>query len=184
MLFGPLPRHGTSPPAPAPPGLPGSPPAPMQVLQQLEAMSPERFLALYEALAKEGFGPLDDKVAAALKFRPVAIRRLPMAKRAETARKLLLRGKETETCYELFGAYLVTNAKDLVAEFLDGTGVPHEDCMVADVDASQPDPAKVSAVVQALDAKYDPADVTLYLALAAQQWPAVTEVEAAWRLRN
>ena len=156
----------------------------MQVIQQLEAMSPERFLAIYEALAREGFGPLDDKVAAALKFRPVAIRRLPMAKRAETARKLLLRAKEAEACYELFGAYLVTKAKDLVADFLDGTGVPHADCMVEDVDASKPDPAKVAEVVQTLDTKYDPSDVTLYLALAAQQWPGVTEVDAAWRMRS
>jgi hypothetical protein len=156
----------------------------MQVIQQLEAMSPERFLAIYEALGREGFGPLDDKVAAALKFRPVAIRRLPMAKRAETARKLLLRAKEAEACYELFGAYLVTKAKDLVADFLDGTGVPHKECMVDDIDAAKPDPGKVASVVQALDEKYDPADVTLYLALAAQQWPSVTEVEAAWRMRS
>jgi len=156
----------------------------MQVIQQLEAMSPERFLAIYEALAREGFGPLDDKVAAALKFRPVAIRRLAMSKRAETARKLLMRARETDACYELFGAYLVTKAKDLVADFLDGTGVPHEDCMVADVDASKPDPTKVASVVQALDSKYDPADVTLYLALAAQQWPSVPEVGTAWRMRN
>jgi hypothetical protein len=72
----------------------------------------------------------------------------------------------------------------LVADFLDGTGVPHEDCMVSDVDASKPDATKVAETVQALDAKYDPSDVTLYLALAAQQWPSVPEVEAAWRMRG
>ncbi|MEZ6015738.1 MAG: hypothetical protein R3F49_11525 [Planctomycetota bacterium] len=159
-------------------------PTAMQVIQQLEAMSPERFLAIYEALAREGFGPLDDKVAAALKFRPVAIRRLAMEKRAETARKLLVRGRQADLCYELFGSYLVTKAKDLVAEFLDGTGVPHKECMVEDVEAAKPDPAKLAEVLQALDAKYDPADVTLYLALAAQQWPSVPEVETAWRMRS
>ena len=155
----------------------------MKVLQQLDALSPERFLAIYEALAQQGFGPLDDKVAAALKFRPIAIKKLAFEKRAATARKLLIKGRETELCYELFGSYLVTKAKDLVAEFLDGTGVPHENCMVEDVDTSKPDPAKVAATVAELDKKYDPADVTLYLALAAEQWPSVPEVEAAWRMR-
>ena len=155
----------------------------MKVLKQLESMSPERFLAIYEALGQQGFGPMDDKVAAALKFRPVAIRKLSMEKRAETARKILLRSRETELCYELFGSYLITKAKDLVAEFLDGTGVPHKDCMVEDTDTSKPDPTKVAAVVQQLDKKYDPADVTLYLAIAAEQWASVPEVEAAWRMR-
>ena len=42
---------------------------------------------------------------------------------------------------------------------------------------------KVAAVVQQLDKKYDPADVTLYLAIAAEQWASVPEVEAAWRMR-
>lgn len=155
----------------------------MKVLQQLESMSPERFLAIYEALGQQGFGPLDDKVAAALKFRPVAIKKLAMAKRADTARKLLLRGRESELCYELFGTYLITKAKDLVAEFLDGTGVAHKDCMIEDTDAAKPEAAKVASVVQQLDKKYDPADVTLYLAIAAEQWPSVPEVEAAWRMR-
>jgi len=156
----------------------------MKVIEQLQTLSPERFLAIYEALAQEGFGPLDDKVATALKFRPIAIRRLAMSKRADTARKLLVRGRETELCYELFGSYLVQKAKDLVAEFLDGTGVAHKDCMIEDVSASKPDPAKIPEVVRALDQKYDPADVTLYLAVAAEQWPSVPEVESAWRMRG
>jgi hypothetical protein len=155
----------------------------MKVIQQLEAMSPERFLAIYEALGRDGFGPMDDKVAAALKFRPVAIRKLAMAKRADTARKLLLRGRQAELCYELFGSYLMTKAKDLVTEFLDGTGVPHKDGMIDDVTQSKPDGAKVAAVVQELDRKHDPADMTLYLSMASEQWPDVPEVEAAWRMR-
>lgn len=155
----------------------------MKVIQQLEGMSPERFLAIYEALGRDGFGPLDDKVAAALKFRPVAIRKLSMEKRAHTARALLLRGRETELCYELFGSYLIATAKGLVTDFLDGTGVAHNDGMIDDVDTARPDPAKVAETVQALDAKYDPADVTLYLTIAAEQWAGVPEVEAAWRMR-
>ena len=35
----------------------------MQVLDELKRMSDERFLSLYEALAQNGFGPLDGEVA-------------------------------------------------------------------------------------------------------------------------
>ena len=55
--------------------------------------------------------------------------------------------------------------------------------MVQSVENDKPDPAKVSEAVTKLDADHDPADVTLYLALAAEQWPSVPEVESAWRMR-
>ena len=35
----------------------------MPVLEELQRMSEERFLAIYEALAQQGFGPLDGEVA-------------------------------------------------------------------------------------------------------------------------
>ena len=82
----------------------------------------------------------------------------------------------------LFGAYLMNNAKQLVIDFLDGTGVKHEEGMIESM-SDLPDEAKVAETVQALDEKYDPQDVTLYLALAAEQWPSVTAVESAWQMR-
>ena len=33
-------------------------------------------------------------------------------------------------CYELFGTYLFAAQKQLVLDFLDGTGVEHEDGMI------------------------------------------------------
>ena len=45
----------------------------MQVIQQLKQMSEDRFLHIYDTLSKDGFGPLDGEVAAALKFRPHTI---------------------------------------------------------------------------------------------------------------
>ena len=92
----------------------------MQVIEQLKKMKEERFLQIYESLAQDGFGPLDGEVAQALKFRPHAIRKLPLAKRSKTAHALLIRGANAELCYELFGSYLMKNAKDIVTDFLDG----------------------------------------------------------------
>ena len=88
-----------------------------------------------------------------------------------------------ELCYELFGTYLMTSSKELITDFLDGTGVEHEDGMIQNRDEHKPDPAKLDVTLTDLDAKYKPADVTLYLAMAAEQWGNVPEIESAWRQR-
>src|SRR5262245_11999292 len=79
----------------------------MKVIEHLKLLDDARFLSMYEALSKQGFGPLDVQVAADLRFRPQAIRKLPMEKRAKRARALLLAKGKAELCYEFFGAYLL-----------------------------------------------------------------------------
>lgn len=153
----------------------------MAVLEELQRMSDERFLALYSALAERGYGPLDGEVAKALKFRPQAITKLPIEVRARRARALLAGRSNAELCYELFGTYLVKTRKELVTGFLDATGVPHQEGMI-EGDA-RPDPAKVAPALAELDGRFAPEDVTLYMALCAEQWPDVPEVERAWRER-
>jgi hypothetical protein len=156
----------------------------MAVFEQLKLLSPERFLAIYQALSQKGYGPLDGEIAKLLKFRPQAIKKLPLEKRAKTARSLLEGRERAELCYELFGTYLVQTRKDLVERFLDATGVPHEDGMIEDIDAARPDPAKLDEAVAALDREFDPEDVTLYLALCCEQWPSSAELERLWRERS
>jgi hypothetical protein len=154
----------------------------MKVVEQLRSMSEERFLAIYESLVQQGFGPLDGEVAKALRFRPQAIRKLPLAQRARRARMLLERGN-AELTYELFGGYLMKSCKGLVTGFLDATGVPHEEGMIEDLEARRPDAAKIRPAIEKLDREHAPEDVTLYLALCAEQWPGVSELEALWRER-
>ncbi|MEL6715024.1 MAG: hypothetical protein AAFP86_14675, partial [Planctomycetota bacterium] len=141
----------------------------MKTIDHLKAMKDERFLHIYEALGQDGFGPLDGEVAKTLKFRPQMIRKLPMEKRAKTAKAILARGGNAELCYELFASYLIKNAKEVVTDFLDATGVEHEDGMVSSVENDKPEAAKVAAAVAELDKKHDTADVTLYLSMAAEQ---------------
>jgi hypothetical protein len=155
----------------------------MPVLEELQRMGEERFLAIYESLTQQGYGPLDGELARKLKFRPHAIKKLPLQKRAQQARALMLNGKKAELAYEIFGTYLVRKEKALLTDFLDATGVPHEDGMIEDVAVGRPAPDKVSGAVQALDAKYPPEDVTLYLALSAEHWPDDEAVQTAWRAR-
>lgn len=148
----------------------------MTVLEHLAAMSPERFLAIYAGLEIQGFGPLDKEVAQSLRFRPQAVKKLPIAQRAKRARMILEAGRSADLAYEVFGAYLIRNRKDLVTGFLDATGVEHKDGLIEDIEKSRPDPARLDAAVAALDAQYPPEDVTLYLTLAAEQWPGVPQL--------
>jgi hypothetical protein len=155
----------------------------MQTLEQIRVLSDERFLMMYEALAQEGFGPLDGEVAKLLKFRPQAIRKVPMAQRARKAKALLLAQKNAELAYEFLGTYLIKDHRELVVGFLDSTGVAHENGMIDDAADNLPDDEKVAAAVKELDEKYAKDDVTAYLSLAAQQWPEIKSIEKLWRAR-
>lgn len=153
----------------------------MSVFEQFQRMSDERFQAIYEALAQNGFGPLDADVARALKYRPQAIRGVPMAQRAKKARALIAAKHNAEMCYEIFGAYLIAKHRELVTGFLDSTGVAHEEGMLQNLDDNRPDVAKLEGAVAELDGKFAPEDVTLYLALCAEQWPQTPQLAALWR---
>ena len=155
----------------------------MQVVEQLKQTSPERFLEIYTALENKGFGPLDGEVAKAMKFRPQAIRKLPMAQRARRAQSILVSDSNAELTYELFGSYLMKTQKPLITAFLDETGVSHEDGMLdGDVD-NIPDSTKLDATLKKLDSDYTAEDVTLYLSICVEQWSQIPELEAAWRAR-
>lgn len=155
----------------------------MHTLEQIRHLSDDRFLLMYESLAQQGFGPLDGEVAKVMKFRPQAIRKLPMAMRAKKAKALLLAQKNAELAYEFLGTYLLKDHKELVTSFLDATGVAHENGMIDDAPDNLPDADKVAAAVKELDAKFEKDDVTAYLAIAAQQWSEIKTIEPLWRSR-
>lgn len=155
----------------------------MKVVEELRVMSEARFLALYSDLLQNGFGPLDGEVAQQLKFRPQAIRKLPIEQRARRARSILISRGQAELCYELFGSWLIKERLGLVTGFLDGTGVPHENGMLENLEVNRPDVAKLNDTVAKLDKQFEADDVTLYLALASEQWP-LPELETLWRSRS
>ncbi|MBK7643008.1 MAG: hypothetical protein IPJ19_08145 [Planctomycetes bacterium] len=155
----------------------------MQVLEQIQRMSPERFLAIYQSLEQHGFGPLDGEVAKLLKFRPQAIRKLPMDQRARTARRLLESSHNAQLAYEILGAYLIKHKKGIVTGFLDATGVKHQDGMIENVDEEKPSVDKLVTALNELDKQFPPEDVTIYLAICAEQWPDVTQLDELWRKR-
>lgn len=150
-------------------------------LEMITSMSDQRFLEVYEALSEQGFGPLDGEVAKVLKFRPQAIRKLAFEQRAKQARKIIERTRNADLAYELLGSYLMKTSRELVTDFLDQTGVQHDEGMIEE---GLPDEDKVEAAVQALDEKHDPADVTLYLALSTLTWPQSDKIGTLYRSRS
>lgn len=155
----------------------------MQVIDHLKSMDEDRFLTIYTALERDGYGPLDGEVARLMKFRPHAIKKLPMEQRAKRARSLLERTSNAELAYEIFGSYLMKTQRELVIDFLDATGVPHEDGMIQSVEEARPAADKIAGAIAQLDERYEPNDVTLYLSMCAEQWPQVPEVDTLWRMR-
>ncbi|MDG1499531.1 MAG: hypothetical protein P8R48_06155 [Planctomycetota bacterium] len=155
----------------------------MIIIDTIKNMTDERFLAIYEALTDRGFGPLDGEVAKALKFRPQAIRKLAIDKRARKARQIVLSGNNAELAYELCGGYLMRSHEKLMPDFLDAMGIPHEDGMIEDMDETTPDAAKLDDVLAQLDKDYPSEDVTLYLCICAMQWPEIPELLSTWEKR-
>jgi len=155
----------------------------MQVVEHLKQLSSEQFQVIYEGLAEQGFGPLDREVALSLRFRPEKIRKLPIAQRARRAHQLLVSSSNEESTYELFGTYLMRHCEGLIQGFLDGTGVQHEDGMLEDVDNSLPREDALEATVAKLDGEFEPAQVSMYLAMAASQWPTLEALDRLWRSR-
>ena len=145
----------------------------------LKTLSTERFLEIYSGLEVQGFGPLDREVAQSLKFRPQAIQKLPMAQRAKRARMIVEQAANEELAYELMGAYLLRHKKALVTGFLDATGVPHQDGMIEDIQAVEPDTAKVSDAIAVLDKSFPKDDVSMDLVLCAAMWPENAGIKAA-----
>lgn len=132
-------------------------------------LSDERFAALVEALPAPFQGALDVAAAKVLNSRPQSMRKRPLAMKLKALRVYLTRNKDDELPGEMLRAYFLGPRLDLVKTFLDTTGVAHEDGQVED--DAEPDAARVPAGVEAVAAAHDDEDVTLYLRIAAMQWP-------------
>ncbi len=152
------------------------------VHQLLMDLSPERFGALYEALPAEVIGALDTPIASVLNSRVAKVRKRPLPMKLKALRAFLLRQRDDDLALEMLRGYLLGPRADLVKDFLDATGVPHEDGQINDEDSdepAEPDPKKVPGAIKTLTEKHDPDDVRLYLEIAAMQWPEHEAVRKA-----
>jgi hypothetical protein len=124
----------------------------------------------------------DLAIARALRFRPVAVLRLPVEKRIAH----VVRGVRPDDM--LAGALLralhVVHRKTMLSAFLDDLGIPHHDGVIEEHhEVSPPDPASLERAVQDLAGRFPRDEVELYLATLAavdpETWSGVPPILGA-----
>ncbi len=136
--------------------------------------------ALYEpraddrAAAAEG----DAAIARALRFRVVAVRRLPLEKRADYLVRVVR--PDDSLASALLRALHLAYRRELLGAFLDRLGIPHDEGVIDsghDFAARRPDAAALAAALESLDSAFARAEVDLYattlLALDPDSWAAL-----------
>ena len=143
-------------------------------------MSPERATSLMRVLAERApvmFASALQLAGATLKTRPAYLQRQPLEKRAASIRRALARVAANGVAEETLAVYFVECRKQLLIEWLDLLGVPHEDGILADDSPAPPAEAELRKAIERFRGDGDDADRELLLqAFAAQEsidWPAL-----------
>ncbi|PYJ07265.1 MAG: hypothetical protein DME25_04260 [Verrucomicrobia bacterium] len=101
-------------------------------------------------------------VAEARKLRPVFLERQPRAERHVTMLAALSRPAMELVTGNLIRTWLLKKHKAMLADFLDGLGIAHEEGVVENLPDSMDD-ARLRTAVDGLLAKYPPETVAVYL---------------------
>ena len=126
-------------------------------------------------------------VAEARRLRPVFLERQPRAQQHAMILTTLARPSLEAVTGNLIRTWLLKKHKQMLVDFLDALGIPHEEGVVEDLPATMDD-AKVRAAVEGLLAKYPPEAVAVYLhafnEMNAVTWPSLkTMLESDPRLQ-
>ncbi len=147
------------------------------MLELVLDMSLERLQAVVETLPNQVRAALDNAAAQALNSRPQTIRKRPLPMRIKALRSFMVKRRDEDLAGDIMRTYFLGPRKDLVAAFLDATGVPHEEGQIED--DSEPAADKVPAAVDELVEKFEREDVVLYLEIAAFQWPEIEGIRTS-----
>ncbi len=152
----------------------------MRSYQVFAAMPAEQSLAMMRALAEKAPGIFSQAVhaaSAAMKARPVYLKRQPFEKRADAVRRALSRVAANDVASEVLAVYFLECRKELLVEWLDLLGLPHEDgALESDAPEAPADDALRAATDKFRAADSDPDRELLLRAFAAQQaidWPSL-----------
>jgi len=120
-----------------------------QVFAAMSQEQAERFLRTLSQEAPALAAQALAAAGAAMKARPVYLRRLPLERRATAVRRALARVGANALAEELLAAYFLECRKPLLVEWLDRAGVPHEDGTLRDETPAPPEPASLAKAVAA-----------------------------------
>ena len=126
-------------------------------------------------------------VADARKLRPVFLERQPRPQRNATMLATLTRPALDLVAGNLLRAWLLKKHRQMLADFLDALGIPHQEGVVEDLPTTM-DEAKIRTAVDTLLGKYPPEVVAVYLHAFSEMntvaWPPLkTMLESDLRLQ-
>ena len=123
------------------------------------------------------FAQLCGAAAQAMKARPAYVSKLPLEKKANAMRRALARVSADPLAEEMLAVYFLECRKELLAEWLDGLGIEHEDGTLKADAPEQPEEGKLREFVGTFRTGEDASDRELLLrAFSAQtaiEWPAL-----------
>lgn len=108
-------------------------------------------------------------LATHMKFRAKSVIALPLAKKAKYLATLPT-VSETVAARALV-TYHLERQRPMMAAFLDGLGIAHEDGLISEENVSKPEPEKLRTAAADLGTKYPREDVDLYFATLVSQDP-------------
>ena len=156
----------------------------MRPHQIFAAITPEICGRLMEKISQEApevFRQTLTTAATTLKFRPQYLRKQPIAKQVESIRRVLSRAASNPLAEEILAIYFLKCRLDLLTEWLDLMGLPHDEGMLTEDETPCPDAARLEEKVAQFRAGKDE-DCDLLLAVFAGQaaidWPALDDILA------
>lgn len=125
----------------------------------------------------------DAAIARAVRFRLVAVRRLPIDKRADYLARVVRPDESLASL--LLRALHFGHRRELLAAFLDALAIPHQDGVIDpdyDFEAHRPEAGRLAAALAPLDARFPREEIDLYaltlLAMDRGAWAPLAEVLA------
>lgn len=116
------------------------------------------------------------------KFRPVFITRKPRKEQHLWVREQISRKTNTDLAAHLLQIWLVGAHKQLLCDFLDGFGIPHDENGTIETLPEPPAKELVASVVDKLLAQYDATLLAVYLnafqGIDGTGWPTLGEILA------
>ena len=152
----------------------------MRPYQIFAAMDPEAAQHFFGGLSDGApvmYAQLIHAAAAAMKSRPAYVKKLSADKQANAMRRALARVGADPLAEEMLAVYFLECRKELLAEWLDGLGIEHEDGTLKADAPEQPEEGKLREFVGTFRTGEDASDRELLLrAFSAQtaiEWPAL-----------
>jgi hypothetical protein len=123
-------------------------------------------------------------LATHMKFRAKSVIALPLEKKAKYL--ATLPAVSDTVAARALVSYHLERQRPMMAAFLDGLGIAHEDGLINEENVSKPDPGKLRSVAAELATKYPREDVELYFATLVSQdpdtWGALAELSGERQL--